>query len=454
MDDMKTAFLLSKLIAEKSGTAYFVGGFVRDKFMKHENKDIDIEVHGISADVLEEILDSIGKRMEIGESFGIYGIKGCCLDIALPRKEHLCGKGHRDFNIDVDPFIGTEKAALRRDFTINALMENIITGEVIDHFGGISDINDKIIRHVSDKTFWEDPLRVLRAAQFAARFEFDIADETLLLCRNIDLSTLSKERIEAELVKALLKAERPSIFFESLRKMDQLGTWFAEVEMLIGVPQNSKYHMEGDVWNHTMMVIDEAAKYRDRSTYPYGFMMTALVHDFGKAICTEKKNGVYHAYEHETKGLTIVKRFLKRITNEKKLIHYVMNMTELHMKPNVLANAEASVKSTNKMFDSSVSPIDLIYISQSDDKGRKTLVQSKSTEEFLLKRLDIYNKIMEKPYVTGKDLIDAGLLPNENFKEVLSYAHKLRLANIDKESALKQTISYAAKFNENKFFEK
>ena len=451
---MKTAILLSELIAEKSGTAYFVGGFVRDKFMKHENKDIDIEVHGISADVLEEILDSIGKRIEIGESFGIYGIKGCCLDIALPRKEHLCGKGHRDFNIDVDPFIGTEKAALRRDFTINALMENIITGEVIDHFGGISDINDKIIRHVSDKTFSEDPLRVLRAAQFAARFEFDIADETLLLCRNIDLSTLSKERIEAELVKALLKAERPSIFFESLRKMDQLGTWFAEVEMLIGVPQNSKYHMEGDVWNHTMMVIDEAAKYRDRSTYPYGFMMTALVHDFGKAICTEKKNGVYHAYEHETKGLTIVKRFLKRITNEKKLIHYVMNMTELHMKPNVLANAEASVKSTNKMFDSSVSPIDLIYISQSDDKGRKTLVQSKSTEEFLLKRLDIYNKIMEKPYVTGKDLIDAGLLPNENFKEVLSYAHKLRLANIDKESALKQTISYAAKFNENKFFEK
>lgn len=451
---MKTANLLAKLIAEKSGTAYFVGGFVRDKIMKHENKDIDIEVHGISADILEDILDSIGKRMEIGESFGIYGIKGYSLDIALPRKEHLCGKGHRDFDIDVDPFIGTEKAALRRDFTINALMENIITGEVIDHFGGISDINDKIIRHVSDKTFSEDPLRVLRSAQFAARFEFSIADETLLLCRNIDLSTLSKERIEAELVKALLKAEKPSIFFESLRKMEQLGTWFPEVEMLIGVPQNSKYHMEGDVWNHTMMVIDEAAKYRDRSTHPYGFMMTALVHDFGKAICTEKKNGVYHAYEHETKGLPIVRQFLKRITNEKRLIHYVMNMTELHMKPNVLANAEASVKSTNKMFDSSVSPIDLIYIAQSDDKGRETLIQSKSTEEFLLKRLDIYNKTMEKPYVTGKDLIDAGFLPNENFKEVLSYAHKLRLANVDKKSALKQTVSYAAKFNKNKFFEK
>lgn len=447
VDDMKTAILLAELIAEQSGTAYFVGGFVRDKIMKHENKDIDIEVHGISSDALEDILDRIGKRMEIGESFGIYGIKGCGLDIALPRKERPYGKGHRDFDIDVDPFIGTEKAALRRDFTINALMENILTGEITDHFGGVSDISNKIIRHVSDKTFPEDPLRVLRAAQFASRFEFDIADETLLLCRNIDLSTLSKERIDGELAKALLKAEKPSLFFESLRKMGQLGTWFPEVEMLIGVPQNSKYHMEGDVWNHTMMVLDEAAKYRDNSTYPYGFMMTALVHDFGKAICTEKKNGVYHAYEHEIKGLPIVREFLHRITNEKKLMHYVLNMTKLHMKPNVLANAKASVKSTNKMFDSSVSPIDLIYIAQADDNGRKTLVQGESTESFLLERLEIYNKTIEKPYVTGRDLIDAGLIPNEKFKEILSYAHKLRLADVDKESALKQTISYAAKLN-------
>lgn len=117
------------------------------------------------------------------------------------------------------------------------------------------------------------------------------------------------------------------------------------------------------------------------------------------------------------------------------------------MKPNVLANAKASVKSTNKMFDSSVSPIDLIYIAQADDNGRKMLVQGESTEPFLLERLEIYNKTMEKPYVTGRDLIDAGLIPNENFKEILSYAHKLRLADVDKESALNQTISYAAKLN-------
>lgn len=444
MDDMKIAVKLAELVAKKAGTAYFVGGYVRDKLMGREGKDIDIEVHGISSDDLEKILDSFGSCMKIGESFGIYGIKGCCIDIALPRRERLCGNGHRDFDIISDPFIGTRKAALRRDFTINSLMENILTGEIIDHFGGADDIKNNIIRHVDDAAFPEDPLRVLRAAQFAARFEFEISDKTIFLCKGIDLSFLSKERIEAELMKALLKAEKPSLFFKSLFKMKQLSIWFTEVEKLIGVPQNSRYHMEGDVWNHTMMVLDEAAKYRKFVTYPYGFMMTALVHDFGKIICTETKNGVYHAYDHETKGLTIVSEFLHRITNEKRLIRYVLNMTELHMKPNVLANARSSVKATNKMFDKAVSPIDLIYIAQADDKGRKSLSKNVSTEKFLFERLNVYNAIMSRPYVTGKDLINAGLVPNERFGEILAYAHKLRLAGIEKESALKQIISYAA----------
>lgn len=445
MDDMKMARRLAELVAEKSGTAYFVGGYVRDRLMKRICKDIDIEVHGISVDALEEILDSLGNRMKIGESFGIYGIKGCSIDIALPRRECPCGKGHRDFYVIADPFIGTEKAASRRDFTVNALMENILTGEIIDHFDGVNDIENKIIRHVNDNTFPEDPLRVLRAAQFAARFEFEISDETIALCSGIDLSTLSKERIEMELMKALLKAEKPSLFFESLRKMNQLKTWFAEVLQLIGVPQNERYHMEGDVWNHTMMVLDEAAKYCECVTYPYGFMMTALVHDFGKIICTENKNGVYHAYDHEIKGLSMVSEFLHRITNEKKLIRYVLNMTELHMKPNILAGAGSSVKSTNKLFDRAVSPIDLIYFAQADDNGRKTLVERTSTKEFLIERLNIYNEMMARPYVTGKDLIDAGLVPDKNFRDILEYAHKLRISGVEKKSALKQTISYASK---------
>lgn len=447
MNDIKTAKRLAKLVCEKGGKAYYVGGCVRDKLMGTECKDIDIEVHGILKSDLEQIIDTLGHRMEFGVSFGIYGIKGCGIDIALPRTERAKGSGHRDFDVTPDPFIGTKKAAMRRDFTINALMEDILTGEIIDHFGGIDDIKNKILRHVNENTFPEDPLRVLRAAQFAARFEFEISKETIQLCKSIDISTLSRERVELELIKALLKAKRPSLFFNAMRKMDQLSVWFPEAEKLIGIPQHKIYHMEGDVWDHTMMVLDEAAKYRSRVSYPYGFMMTALVHDFGKIICTEEKNGIYHAYGHETKGIDIVREFLRRITCEKKLVRYVLNMTELHMKPNVLAGSYSSLKATNKMFDSSVCPEDLIYFAKADNDGRITEEKSEFNERFLTERLDAYKSIMAEPYVAGKDLIDAGLVPDKNFSEILNYAHKLRLAGIKKESALKQTLSYAGKIS-------
>ena len=442
---IQTAEKIARLTAEKGGRAYYVGGYVRDRLLGRETKDIDIEVHGITPEDLEKILDSLGQRIEMGKSFGVYGLKGCTLDIAMPRKETATGLGHRDFDVIVAPYIGTEKAAQRRDFTINALMQDVLTGEIIDHFDGMNDLRKGVIRHVNTAAFPEDPLRVLRAAQFAARFDFHIAEETMVLCSKIDLHTLSKERIEGELRKALLKAEKPSVFWEVLREMDQLSVWFPEIGQLIGIPQNPKYHMEGDVWTHTMMVLDEAAKYRDRVEKPFGFLLTALVHDLGKIVCTEEKNGVIHAYEHETKGLPTIREFLSRITNEKKRMHYVLNLAELHMKPNMLAAAQASVKSTNKMFDKAVCPLDLIYIAVADSFGKVSAEPVVSAESFLLERYAIYKSIMEKPYVTGKDLIAAGLAPTRNFSEILAYAHKLRLAGIEKESARKQTLAYARK---------
>ena len=213
--------LLAKKIAEKvqelGGSTYYVGGCVRDKILGFDVKDIDIEVHGITLDNLVAILDSLGKRKLVGESFGIFMLAGYNLDISIPRKESKIGVLHQDFDITIDPFIGTYKAALRRDFTINALMENVLTGEVIDHFGGIDDIKNKIIRHVNDETFKEDSLRVLRAFQFASRFGFEIDKKTLELCKEIDITNLPKERIEGELKKALLQGKKPSVFFDYLK---------------------------------------------------------------------------------------------------------------------------------------------------------------------------------------------------------------------------------------------
>ncbi len=438
---IETAQKIAALAAAQGGRAYYVGGYVRDRLLGMENKDIDIEVHGIAPQVLEEILDHIGKRMAIGESFGIYALKGYGIDIAMPRKETAVGCGHRDFSVIVDPYIGTKKAAMRRDFTINSMMEDVLTGEILDAFGGREDLHSGILRHVCDETFSDDPLRVLRAAQFAARFGFTVAEETLALCRSIDLRPLSKERVEGELKKALMQAKKPSIFFEALRKMEQLDVWFPEMAQLCGIPQNTKYHLEGDVWVHTMMVLDAAAKYREKVQYPFEFMMAALVHDLGKIVATTEQDGVVHAYRHETCGLPLVRTFVRRLTSEKHLLQYVLNMTELHMKPNVVFAAQSSIKSTNHMFDRAIAPLDLIYLAQADCYGKISPSAMVSSEAFLLERLAIYREWMARPFVSGKDLIAAGLKPDEHFSALLQYAHKLRLAGVDKECAMKQVLS-------------
>ena len=441
--DQEMAGKIAGLVAEKGGKAYFVGGYVRDALLGIENKDIDIEVHGISHDDLAHILDSLGQRITIGESFGIFNLKGYALDIAMPRKEEARGQGHRDFAIFVDPFIGTEAAARRRDFTINALMQDVLTGRIVDHFGGQEDLRCGILRHVNDDSFGEDPLRVLRAAQFAARFEFSVAEETVQLCRQVDLRHLPGERIEGELKKALLKAAKPSGFFKVLRQMDRLDVWFPELKALIGVEQNPVYHGEGDVWNHTMMVLDEGAKLRHKAENPYWFMLSALVHDFGKAVSPADKNGVIHSYGHETEGLPLVDAFLRRITTESKLIRYVKNMTQLHMRPNTVAHANSAPKVTTKLFDESVDPEGLICLALADDRGRILAQPAASTEDFLYARLEIFRELMARPYVMGRDLIDAGLKPGAEFTKILEYAHKLRLAGVDKQSALKQTLGFA-----------
>ena len=443
--DLNMAKELAARVHERGGRVWLVGGCVRDGLMGREMKDIDVEVHGVSAPVLEEILDGLGSRMAMGESFGIYALKGYGVDIAMPRKEHLRGRGHRDFDVFTDPFLGEREAARRRDFTVNAMMRDVLTGELCDPFGGRRDLKRRILRHVDDATFPEDPLRVLRAAQFAARFDFRVAKETVALCKTMSLDALSKERVEGELKKALLQSDRPSVFFQVLREMEQLSVWFPEVEALIGVPQNPRFHMEGDVWNHTMAVLDAAAQYRQQAENPFGFMLSALTHDLGKTVTTEYASGKFHAYGHETAGLPLAEALLRRITSEKDLIDYVLNLTALHMKPTTIVVSGAGVKTSNHMFDDSVDPEALICLSMADGQGTRSPYPYVSCEENLRARLAIYQDIMAQPHVMGRDLIEAGLEPGPDFAEFLALAHKLRLAGIGKDEALKQVLAEARK---------
>ena len=441
---------IAEYVKEAGGRAFYVGGFVRDRLLGIENKDVDIEVHGLEPDALYEILGRLGEPLSFGKSFGVFALKGEDIDIAMPRRERATGSGHRDFEVDVDPFIGTREAARRRDFTINALMEDVLTGELVDHFGGRRDLDEGVIRHIDPATFIEDPLRVLRGAQFAARFGFAIAPDTIELCRGIDLSALSRERVEEEMKKALLKADRPSIFFESLRAMDQLDVWFPELKQTIGLEQDPVFHPEGDVWTHTMEVIDRAAAFRDRVSGPYRFMLLALTHDLGKIVTTEVRKGRIHAYEHETKGMPLVEAFMERLTGEKDVKNYVYNMVPLHMRPNVAAYSKPALKSTNRMFDAAEAPADLIWFAEADKPVFSGSDAFTGDKDFLIERLRAYEETMAKPYVMGRDLIEAGLEPGEDFSEILAHAHKLRLAGIDKEPALKQALSYARKLRKSK----
>jgi len=383
---------MSEIIAEEvkkaGGRAFYVGGYVRDLLMSEKNediasgndanaginttesKDLDIEVHGIRVKTLEYILDSLGTRLTKGASFGVMGLQHYDIDIAMPRSESATGKGHKDFSISVDPFIGPEKASSRRDFTINAMMQDVLTGEILDFWGGREDLKKGLLRCVNPASFAEDPLRVFRAAQFAARFELSIDDDTAEISERMDVSSLSKERVMGELEKALLKSQRPSIFFEALRQMKQLSSWFPEIEALINCPQDPRHHPEGDVWTHTMQVLDEAAKFRAKALHPKAFMISALTHDIGKPSVTEERNGRIHAYAHESAGLPLTENMLHRLCNESRLIKYVLNMTTLHMQPNMKAAVNAKQKSFMKMFDKSVCPEDLLLLSKADYLGR------------------------------------------------------------------------------------
>lgn len=442
---------IASAVSDLGGRTYYVGGFVRDCILGIENKDIDIEVHGIPPQKLFSILKSLGDPKTVGASFGVFQLKRFDLDISMPRSERSTGRGHKDFKVFVDPFIGERLAASRRDFTMNALMQNVLTGEILDFFGGQKDIANRKIRHANLQSFSEDPLRVFRAAQFAARFDFCIADTTTALCSLIDTSSLSRERVMGELQKALLKAERPSVFFEELRKMKQLSVWFPEVETLIGVPQSEIHHPEGDVWTHTMRVLDEAARLRDQSSNPLYFMLAALCHDLGKPAVTREIDGRIRAIGHEKAGLPVADMFLSRLTNETGAKKYVLNMVELHMQPNSKAASTSKERPFMNMFLLSEHPEDLLLLAKADHLGRYRVPADKDAlaesyipaETTLRQMLDVYTERCALPGIDGNDLINAGMQSGPLMRDALLFAKKLKLANVPPEGQLKQAIAFA-----------
>src|SRR6476646_772968 len=365
-------------VRDAGGRAMLGGGCVRDELMGTSHKDWDIEVYGIEPKKLREILDRFGEVIIVGEAFAVYKL-GNDLDVSIPRRERKVGKGHRGFVIEGDPNMSFEEACSRRDFTVNAILKDPLTEEIVDPFNGREDLNKRSLRHVSSSTFAEDSLRVLRAAQFAARFDFDIAAETVDICKTMDVTDLPKERIWGECEKLLLKAEKPSRGLKWLYDLGVVGQIFPELQSLVGIRQEPEWHPEGDVDIHTMMVADEARKLIDDLPYEkqVTVMLAAIAHDFGKPPTTQFFDGRWRSHSHDEAGVEPTISFLDRLgiytLNGYDVRNQVIQLVRYHLKPGEFYKAEAKNPVGDGAFRRLARKVepDLLYrVAKADSLGR------------------------------------------------------------------------------------
>jgi tRNA nucleotidyltransferase (CCA-adding enzyme) len=432
-----------------------VGGCVRDYFLNIPVKDYDVEIFGIDCfDTIKKILQKYGSVKLVGKSFGVLTLRvdEYDFDFALPRIEKKVGNTHQDFEVITNANLSFEEAAIRRDFTINAIGYDFSKKEFLDPFNGLIDLKNKIIKHIDDNTFMEDSLRVYRAVGFASRFDFEIEKKTKELCKKIviedELKYLPKERIYEEFKKLFLKSRKPSIAFELMKELGVLK-YFPELNALINCIQDEVYHPEGDVWIHTMMTLDEMAKIindnniKDEYRILYLFY-GILCHDFGKPFCTKEINGKITSHKHETLGIEPTISFLSKLTNEKKLIEIVCSLVKNHLAPFQLYLAESSLKAI-KRLSLKVNIEDLCLVCLADCLGRDIDDKDKCPKatSWLLnsaKELNIQNKAIQ-PLVQGRDLIALGYKPSKEFKEILEFAFDLQLdEHLQKEIIIKKII--------------
>src|SRR5882762_10482304 len=331
---MKLLKHFAELCQERGGTALLVGGCVRDELWGSTPKDFDVEIYNLQPGVIRTIASSLGPVNEVGAAFGILKLttEEGVIDISLPRRESKTGKGHKDFSISADPFMSISEAARRRDFTMNSLARNILTGELLDPWAGFSDIKNKVLRITCPDQFVEDPLRVLRAVQFVARFSLSVDPIDLELMKFMvkrgDLDHLPKERLREEWTK-LFNSLTPSL---GLQLAMDLGIFkpFPYIENMVITEQEFEYHPEGTVWVHQKMVSDEAAKSDDLIV-----KIASFCHDFGKVSTTEFIDGRIRSRGHEEAGVEPTREWLTAI-GFADIIPEVSNLVGDHLAPTML----------------------------------------------------------------------------------------------------------------------
>lgn len=440
--------LVAELVKGAGGRALLVGGCVRDELLGLKPKDFDIECFGISAADLQAAL---GERFEldlVGMSFGVIKLKHVDIDVAMPRRETKLGLGHRAFEMEHDPTLTIEEASARRDFTINAIYRDPLTDEILDPWNGRADLEKRVLRHVSPH-FVEDPLRVLRGMQFVARFDLTPAPETIEICRGMTPEGLAPERLFGEWAKLLVQGVKISKGLNFLRDVGWVR-YYPELERLIGCQQDPEWHPEGDVWTHTLCCLDAFARERVEEVKKVNEVedlivgLAVLCHDFGKPACTAydpvKKR--IRSLGHDEEGVEPTLSFLRRLTNEERILKEVPPLVRLHMRPFAMWRDKSSDGAIRRLAAKVVRIDRLIRVAAADDAGRPPFPSEPEPLKWLAReaeRLRVADAA-PKPIVQGRDLIALGMKPGVEFGRILKAAYEAQLDG--KFSDLKGGIEY------------
>jgi tRNA nucleotidyltransferase (CCA-adding enzyme) len=434
---------LARTVRDRGGRVLVVGGSVRDALWDERHgtrtqiKDVDLEVFGIPAEELRSMVLAAHPRTKlVGAAFGVLTVEELALDISLPRRERQVGQGHTDFIVDADPTMSSAQAAARRDFTINAISWDPLTGEVVDPVRGEADLGAGVLRHVGPQ-FAEDPLRVLRGAQFIARFGLTADPATEVLCASLlpAAASLSSERVWDEVGKLLLKGVRPGAGLRFLERVGWTAVASPQLAALVGVEQDPVWHPEGDVFTHTCHVLDFWSEHL-RTGDPYEDLVIALAawaHDFGKASTTAFVDGRWRAHDHEAAGIAPTREWLAdaqfplvdgmrrdRLTDE------VTVLVASHLAPVTLHKQQSGDKAIRRLAQK-VGRIDrLVRLAHADQGGRPPLDNREfPAGEWLLARASELHVVDAPPHglLRGQDLIDElGLVPGPEFKRLLAAA--------------------------------
>ena len=399
--------------------------------------DVDLEVFGVPGERLAGLLASFGRVEAVGQSFPVYKLfigGGVEIDVALPRRESKRGRGHKGFEVHGDPSMSLEEAARRRDFTVNAISWDPLSDTYEDPFDGRSDLERGVLRAVDLDTFGDDSLRVLRAVQFAARFEFTLDVATAALCRRIPLDDLPAERVWGEIEKLLLQAARPSMGFHVALDIGVVERVLPEMIPLVGCEQEPEWHPEGDVWIHTLMVIDRARALNADLDRPrlLTIMLGAVCHDLGKPATTAFIDGRIRSLDHEQAGVEPSLRVLDRLN-----VHtidgfdvrgQVVGLVAHHLKPGMLHKAASVGDGAFRRLAQKVDLELLARLARADCLGRTGTFDCSAMDWFLARARSLgVEHRPPAPLLLGRHVLSLGVPPGPRVGEILKQVYERQL---------------------------